>query len=214
MARRTMTTATALALTASAALLLTACGGGDDSSSDDIKGADTGASSPSASGSASAASDANRPDIKLPDTFQADFEDWTNSDPALQTALDDGKERLRASYAAIIEGDPEASYLSYYSGTSAMSTGSAWIKGYKGLTIIGEVRAYDPEITYLGDGKSRATLFYCVDESKGFSKDLKTGETAGTPEGESPKVQYRTSLGKQPNGVWKTLTVETETGAC
>ncbi|WP_326721299.1 hypothetical protein OHT59_19515 [Streptomyces sp. NBC_00243] len=213
MARRTLTTATA-AFAASAALLLTACGGSDDSSSDDIKGADTGSSSPSASVSASAASDADRPDIKLPDSFQADFEGWTNSDPELQTALDDGKERLRASYAAIIDGDPEASYLAYYSGTSALSTGSAWVKGYKGLTITGEVKAYDPEISYLGDAKSRATLFYCVDESKGFSKDLKTGETAGTPEGESPKVLYRTSLGKQANGVWKTLTVETEPGGC
>lgn len=213
MARRTLTTA-AIAFTASTALLLTACGGSDDSSSDDIKGADTGSSSPSAPASASAVSDANRPAIELPDSFQADFEGWTNSDPQLQSALDDGKERLRASYAAIIDGDPEADYLSYYSGTAAMSTGSAWVKGYKGLTIIGEVKAYDPEITYLGDAKSRVTLFYCVDEGKGFSKDLKTGETAGTPEGESPKVQYRTSLGKQTNGVWKTLTVETEPGGC
>ena len=132
----------------------------------------------------------------------------------LQTALNDGKERLRASYAAIIDGDPEAGYLAFYSGQAAMSTGSTWVKGYKGLTIIGEVKVYNPEIAYLGKNKKRATLFYCVDESKGYSKDLKTGETAGTPKGESPKVQYRTSLGKEGNGVWKTITVETEPGAC
>ncbi|MGX1909813.1 hypothetical protein ACWIID_13225 [Streptomyces phaeochromogenes] len=209
MARRTVTTAAALA--ASAALLLTACGGGDDSSSDGIKGADKG-SSPSAS--ASAASKADRPVIELPKTFQADFEGWTDSDPELQTALNDGKERLRASYAAIIDGDPEAASMSFYSGQGAMSTGSAWVKGYKGLTIVGEVKAYAPEITYIGKTKKRATLFYCVDESKGFSKDLKTGEKAGTPKGESPKVQYRTSLGREANGVWKTQTVETKPGGC
>jgi len=209
--RRTLTT-TAAALTATATLLLTACGGSDDSSSDDIKGADTGAGSPSVS--ASKAPGANRPDIKLPDTFQADFEGWTNSDPELQTALDDGKERLRASYAAIIAAEPEASYLSFYSGPSAMSTGSTWVKSYKGLTIIGEVKVSDPEIAYLGSKKNRATLSYCVDESKGFSKDLKSGETAGTPKGESPKVRYLTSLGKQSNGVWKTMTVETKPGGC
>jgi hypothetical protein len=211
-ARRTRTLPTAAALAATAALLLTACGGGDDSSSDDIKGADEGASSPSAS--TSAASETERPVIKLPKSFQATFEGWTNSDPELQTALNDGKERLRASYAAIIDGDPEAGYLSFYSGQAAMGTGSAWVKGYKGLTITGEVKVYDPEITYLGKNKTRATLFYCVDESKGYSKDLKTGETAGTPKGESPKVQYRTSLGKAANGVWKTGTVETEPGGC
>ncbi|MFI1357270.1 hypothetical protein ACH4TV_27345 [Streptomyces sp. NPDC020898] len=203
------------ALTTSAALLLTACGGGsDDSSSDDIKGADTGSSSPSASVSASAASSAKRPDITLPSSFQAQFEGWTNSDPELQIALNDGKERLRASYAAIIASAPESSALAFYSGTSAMSTGSTWVKGYQGLTIIGEVTVSDPQVAYLGDAKKRATLVYCVDESKGYSKDLKTGETAGTPKGESPKVQYRTSLGKESNGVWKTMTVETKPGAC
>ncbi|MEV0218420.1 hypothetical protein [Streptomyces sp. NPDC050704] len=212
MARHTVTTAAA-AFAVTSALLLTACGGGDDSTTDDIKGADQGSSS-SPSASASAASDAKRPAIKLPKSFRAGFEGWTNSDPDLQTALNDGKERLRASYAAIIESDPEADYLAFYSGRAAMSTGSAWVKGYKGLTIIGEVKVYDPEITYLGKTKTRATLFYCVDESKGYSKDLKSGETAGTPKGESPKVQYRTSLGKESSGVWKTETVETEAGGC
>jgi len=210
-ARRALTT-TAAALTITASLLLTGCGGGDDSSSGDIKGADTGSKSPSAS--ASAASDTKRPAIKLPASFKADFEGWTNSDPELQTALNDGKERLRASYAAIIAEDPELSALSFYSGTSAMSTGSVWVKGYKGLTIIGKVRAYNPEVAYIGKTKARATLLYCVDEGKGYSKDLKTGETAGTPKGESPLVQYRTSLGKQADGVWKTMTVETQPGGC
>ncbi|MGW2422248.1 hypothetical protein ACWC0C_23840 [Streptomyces sp. NPDC001709] len=196
-----------------AAVLLTACGSGsDDKSPDGIKGASTGSSSPSAS--ASAASNANRPLIKLPSSFQAHFEGWTNSDPELQTALNDGSERLKASYAAIIAGDPEYKALAFYSGTSAMSTGSTWIKGYKGMTITGMVTVYNPQIAYVGGAKKRATLFYCVDESKGYSKDLKTGETDGTPKGESPKVQYRTSLSRQPNGVWKTMTVETQPGAC
>ncbi|POX56400.1 hypothetical protein C3489_04910 [Streptomyces sp. Ru71] len=211
MARRALTATT---LAATAALLLTACGGGDDKSTDDIKGADTGSGSPSATASPSGASDAKRPVVTLPGSFQAEFQSWTNSDPELQTALNDGKERLRASYAAIIAGNPQYDALAFYSGTSAMSTGSAWVKGYKGLTIVGKVTVSDPQISYLGETKKRATLFYCVDESKGYSKDLKTGETAGTPKGESPKVQYRTSLAKQANGVWKTLTVETQPGAC
>ncbi|MFG2790522.1 hypothetical protein [Streptomyces sp. NPDC048419] len=211
MARRALPS-TAAAFTTAAVLLLTGCGGGDKSSSGDIKGADTGSGSPSAS--ASTVSGVKRPDIKLPGSFKANFADWTNSDPALQTAMNDGKERLRASYAAIIAGDPEYSALSFYSGTSAMSTGAKWIKGYKGLTIVGQVKAYNPEISYIGDAKKRATLAYCVDEGKGYSKDLKTGEKSGTPKGESPLVEYRTSLGKQADGVWKTMTVETQPGGC
>jgi hypothetical protein len=210
-ARRALTATT---LAATAALLLTACGSGGDTSPDDIKGADTGSPTASASASTSGASNVKRPVVTLPGSFQAEFQNWTNSDPDLQTALNDGRERLRASYAAIIAGNPQYDALAFYSGTSAMSTGSAWVKGYKGLTIIGKVTVSGAQIAYVGQSKSRATLFYCVDESKGYSKDLKTGATEGTPKGESPKVQYRTSLAKQADGVWKTMAVETQPGAC
>jgi len=201
----------AIACAAAAALLLTACGSENDSSSDKVKRTDARSenSSPSAPASAS-----KRPVIKLPHTFTADFAGWTSNNPKLQTALNDGKERLRASYAAIIAGDANFSALSFYSVTSAMSTGSTWVKGYKGLTITGEVRVYNPEIAYIGKSRTRATLSYCVDESKGSSEDLKTGEKSGTPKGESPTVQYRTSLARQTGGIWKTATVETQPGGC
>lgn len=199
-----------VALTASTTLLLTACAGGSDDSSDEIEGAGKGSSKPSAS--ASESTDVNRPKITLPESFKADFAGWTASDPKIQSILDDGKERLRGTYAAIGEADPKADYLAFYSARSALATGEEWVKGYKGLTITGEVKAYRPEAEIREKG--RATLFYCVDESKGYSKDLKTGEKEGTPEGESPKVQYRTALEKSDNGVWKTTSVETDPGGC
>ncbi|WP_336605860.1 hypothetical protein [Streptomyces sp. BA2] len=209
MARRTMPIAATLV--ASAALLLTACGGGgSDDSSDKIEGAGQGSSKPSPT--ASESSDVDRPKITLPKSFKADFEGWTDSDPKVQSILNDGKERLRGTYAAIGEANPKADYLAFYSARGALTTGEDWVKGYKGLTITGEVKAFNPEAEIREKG--RATLFYCVDESKGFSKDLKTGKKEGTPEGESPKVQYRTALEKGDNGVWMTTSVETEPGGC
>jgi hypothetical protein len=103
-ARRALTT-TAAAFTATAALLLTACGGGDDKSSGGIKGADAGSSNPSASASASTSSKVKRPEITIPASFQLTFENWTSSDPDEQAALNDGREQLRAGYAAIIDND-------------------------------------------------------------------------------------------------------------
>ncbi|MGW7068556.1 hypothetical protein ACWGII_10495 [Streptomyces sp. NPDC054855] len=209
MARRSMPALAALA--ASTTLLLTACGGGgSDDSSDKIEGAGQGSNKPSAT--ASPSSDVNRPKITLPESFKADFAGWTDSDPKIQSILDDGKERLRGTYAAIGEADPKAGYLAFYSARSALATGEEWVAGYKGMTITGEVKAYSPEAEIREKG--RATLFYCVDESKGYSKDLKTGKKEGTPEGESPKVQYRTALEKGDNGVWKTTSVETDPGGC
>lgn len=199
------------ALVASATLLLTACGGGgDDSPADEIEGAGKGSAKPSAT--ASDSSGVDRPKITLPESFKADFVGWTDSDPKVQSVLDDGKERLRGTYAAIGEADPKADYLAFYSARSALASGEKWVEGYKGLTITGEVKAFDPQAKIREKG--RATLFYCVDESKGFSKDLRTGKKEGTPEGESPKVQYRTALEKNDDGVWMTTSVETAPGRC
>ncbi|MFI6091382.1 hypothetical protein [Streptomyces sp. NPDC051218] len=199
------------ALVASAAVLLSACGGdGGADSSDKIEGAGRGSGEPTPT--ASESSDVDRPEITLPKSFKADFQGWTDSDPRLQSILNDGKERLRGTYAAIGEADPKADYLAFYSARSALASGEKWVEGYKGLTITGEVRAFNPEAEIREKG--RATLFYCVDESKGFSKDLKTGKKEGTPEGESPKVQYRTALEKSDDGVWITTSVETAPEGC
>ncbi|MFJ3231519.1 hypothetical protein [Streptomyces sp. NPDC086787] len=204
----------AAALTASAALLLTACGsgGGGDSTSDKIKGADQGASS-SPSASASAASDVKRPEITLPKSFQMSFENWTNSDPKLQAIMDDGKERLLGTYSAIVKQDPQAESITFYNTASALSTGQAWVKGFTGknLTLIGKGRAFDPQARISPDGSG--TLFYCVDEGKGSTKDLKTGKVTNTP-ADDAYAFYQTKLSKSGDGVWKTTMVKSTRGDC
>lgn len=206
---------TIAALTASTALLLTACGsgGGDDSSSDKIRGADTGAkSSPSAS--TSAASDVKRPEITLPSTFTMTFEGWTNSDPKLQALLNDGKEGLRAVHAAIIDADPNAGPVAFYNEGAALESARAWVKGYVKTddSLVGKVRVFDSQVQVNSQGLG--VLFYCVDEGKASTKNRKTNKLAGTPKGTSPYLQYRTTLEKTSQGVWKTRSVQTERGAC
>lgn len=205
----------AAALTVAAALLLTACGGSEDSSksNDKIAGADQGGPE-SASPSASAKPDGGkRPEIKLPKSFQVDFESWKNSDPKLQAIMDDGKERLLASYAAIINADPQYGALTFYSESDAHRTGSTWIKGFadKHLTLIGKGRVFQPQPRISPDGSG--TLFYCVDEGKGSTKDTKTGKVTATP-ADDAFVLYRTKLRKTDEGIWKTTMVQTERGAC
>jgi hypothetical protein len=203
------------ALTASAALLLTACGsgGGDKDSSDKIEGAG-GGDKASASAEPSEKAKAGRPEIKLPSSFQMDFEGWTNSDPKLQAILDDGKEALRADHAAIIEGDPDASYVKFYNNPTSEASSRKWIKGFvdKDLTLTGKARVFKPQVRINSTGSG--ILFYCMDESKGFTKNLKTKEVAGTPKGESPRVQYQTRLDRTKDGVWKTSSSTTNRGGC
>ncbi len=206
-------------LTASAALLLTACGSGggdDDSSSDKIQGADTGAASTAAaSPTASAApGGAGRPEITLPEEFQAHFEQWTNSDPKLQAILNDGREELRAQYAAVIEADPDSEAVAFYNSEATLPTARTWIKQFvdDDETLIGQVKVFDPQVS-VGDSGS-GVLFYCVDERQASTKNRKTGDVTRTPDKPESVIQYRINLDRTSRGVWKAASVNVVPGAC
>ncbi|SNX63232.1 hypothetical protein SAMN06272735_5034 [Streptomyces sp. TLI_55] len=214
MARRTLPV-TAAAFATMAALLLSACGGGDDSSSDDIKGADTGASSPSASASASASSDVKRPKITIPSSFQLTFADWTSSDAAKQAVLNDAREELRAGYAAIIADEPDGGEATaFYTTKPGLLQAQQWIKTYtdKDLSVVGKLPVYDPKVILAKEGV--ASLSYCTDESKAYSKERKTGTVAGNPSGTDPKVSYTITIVRNEQGVWLTDTVHSQRGGC
>ncbi|MFI6561574.1 hypothetical protein [Streptomyces sp. NPDC050534] len=208
---------TIAALTASAALLLTACGsgGGGDSSSDDIKGAGTagGASSPSPSASASR-DGVKRPEITLPKEFQADFENWTNSDPKLQAILNDGREELRSEYAAVIEADVNSEAVAFYNSEATLPSAHKWIKQFvdDDETLIGKVSVFNPKVLISDSGSG--ALFYCVDERQASTKDRKTGKIVKTPDKPENVIQYRTRLDKTSQGVWKLTSVNVVPGAC
>ncbi|MBJ6615317.1 hypothetical protein [Streptomyces sp. I4(2020)] len=212
MARRAFTI-TAAALTATTALLLTGCGG--DESPDDIKGAESGSPSPSASAPATAAPGAKRPEITLPSSFRLAFQDWKSDKSEEQAVLNDGKEELRSGYAAIIDNDLDSEALVFYHTTSGLSQAQQWIKTYtdKNLTVIGDLPVYDPEVV-LGSGGGNAVLNYCTDESKASTKNLKTGEVQGNPPGTAPEVFYSVSMTKNEQGVWQTVSVRSERGGC
>ncbi|MFP3117562.1 hypothetical protein [Streptomyces sp. Iso 434] len=202
-------------LTAVTALLLTACGSGGsgDDTSDAIKGAGGGDKDTSAPADASAEQDgAKRPEIKLPKSLQVDFTNWSNSDPKLQAIMDDGEELLLSSYAAIGEGDPWHPAFTFYSESDALRTGAEWIKGFaeKNLALFGKARVFQPQARVSPDGPG--TLFYCVDEGEGSTRNTKTGEITATP-ADDALVLYRTKLSRSHEGVWKPTMVQTERGA-
>ncbi|MFD7685299.1 hypothetical protein [Streptomyces sp. NPDC059781] len=211
MARRAFTTA---ALTMTAALLLSACGG-DDAPSDDIKGADTGSESPSTSTPASAPSDVKRPEITLPSSFKLTFENWTSSDPDEQAVLDDGKEQLRAGYAAIIANDPDSEALAFYDTAAGLSQDQKWIRSYtdKNVTVVGELPVFDPKAELFAR-KTKAQLRYCTDESGARTKHRKTSEETGNPAGTAPEVAYTVTMQKNAQGVWQTVSTTSKRDGC
>ncbi|MFG2649395.1 hypothetical protein [Streptomyces sp. NPDC048436] len=203
------------ALAVSAALLLSSCGSSDDESKDNdkIAGADQEGGKKSASPSASPAEDSGRPEIKLPADLTMTFESPTTGDAVKKAVLADSAERMRAVNASITGTDPKGEAVSYYNTGKALEAAVTWVEKFKDadLTLTGAVRYYDRRVT-LKD-KTTATLAFCADESKGYSKKKANDEINKTPVTKNSYVLYNTQLVKNSGGTWQTSQIISTRGA-
>ncbi|WP_367045037.1 hypothetical protein [Streptomyces sp. Je 1-332] len=204
-----------VALTAAAALLLTSCGSGDDEAKDNDKmaGAEQEDGKKSTSPSASPSEESGRPKIKLPDDLTMTFEEPRTGDAVKKAVLADDAERMRAVNAAITGTDPTAEAVGYYNTGKALEASASWIEEFKAadLSLTGTVRYYDHQVT-LKDKKT-ATLSFCADESKGYTKSKKNDKTNKTPVTKNSYVSYNTQLIKNDAGTWQTSQIISTRGA-
>ncbi|HUW55456.1 MAG TPA: hypothetical protein VMZ92_02400, partial [Planctomycetota bacterium] len=196
--------ATAMAAAAALTLLLTACGSDEDDGTpqdDKIQGADKAKETPSPSAADEAAS---RPKIKLPDDLEVTFSPEETGDPAKDAVLRDNAERMKAVQSAIAGLDPKYEALNYYNADRALGETSEWVEQFKDekLTVTGVVHYVDRQVRLKDD--RTATLTFCADESKGYSKSLETGKVNVTPVTKDSYVIYNTELQKSDQGVWQT----------
>ncbi|MFE1797893.1 hypothetical protein ACFW9L_17235 [Streptomyces sp. NPDC059517] len=207
----------AITLTAAAALTLSACGGDSDSKDKgSAKGKSAGADAgdaKSASPTASAADVAGRPDITLPSDLKLIFETKKTGDAVKDAVLADNAERMRAVDAAITGTDPDGEALAYYNTGKAREAALTWVKQFKdaNASLTGEARYYDRSVTL--KSATTALLSFCADESKGFSKDKKTGKADRTPATKNSYVHYNTRLDKNSAGTWQTSQIISTRGA-
>ncbi|MEU9140808.1 hypothetical protein AB0D33_33430 [Streptomyces sp. NPDC048404] len=203
MKRRSLPVAAAFAATT--ALLLTACGGGDDApkANDKIAGADQGQTG-SASPSASASTDPDRPDITLPGDVKDEFEGWKTGDAMKDAVLADAGRAQTATNDAIIKGTSDTPGLAFYYKGKALTSSAKWVQKWldAGITYTGATRYYSPKVEIF-DSKS-AGVSYCADESKAYNKNRKTKKVDRTPAGKDAYVLYNTRLEKTGQGVWQT----------
>ncbi|MGA5523343.1 hypothetical protein [Streptomyces pseudogriseolus] len=206
---RRPTILTALALTAAAALTLSACG----SDHGEAGGTEAERGNKPASPSTSADPSPDRPEIRLPADLKLTFEGGETGDPVKDAILADNAERMRAVDAAITGTDPEGKALAFYNTGKALQAALDWVAQFEeaGATLTGEARYYDREVTLKGEDS--ATLIFCADESKGFSKDKKTDEVHKTPVTENSYVLYNTRLDRNTDGVWQTSQIVSTRGA-
>ncbi|MFJ3665780.1 hypothetical protein ACIPSE_04930 [Streptomyces sp. NPDC090106] len=186
MKRRSLPVAAAFAATT--ALLLTACGSGDDGSksNDKIAGADQSSASPSASASASGAPSEDKPDgvdVSLPKDVDLVF-DWDKpKDKNEAAAMDDAANYIRAIYHGVVKRTADDAAIATYSTGGGLHYAEVQIgdRVKNGWTATGTRRHYDVSTRSTTSG-SAVEVAFCVDSSKFYSKEVKTGKVIkGTP---------------------------------
>ncbi|MER7777400.1 hypothetical protein ABTZ21_20800 [Streptomyces sp. NPDC096191] len=204
---------TATALSAIAALTLSACGGGDDDSGDNdkIAGADTGQASTSASPSTPGS--AERPKVTLPSDVKDVFSPEETGKSVEDAILRDNAEFVRALDAAIVAQDPRLPALEFYTEGEGAAAAEKWVQGFKdaGWTVTGTTRYFDRAVKVKSE--TSAAIGYCADESKAYSKVVKTGELTGTKVSKNSYVAYSVEVAKNKQGVWELVKIASTRGA-
>ncbi|NUP20479.1 MAG: hypothetical protein HOZ81_31235 [Streptomyces sp.] len=208
MARRALPTTTA-AFATTAALLLTACGGSDNSSPGDIKGADTGSNSPSAS----AAADSDRPDVSLPSDLKVDFDMTDPSDTKHAAALDNAKNYILALNHGITAQDPKDPAYQFYSLGNATKYARTQIQAWVDdeWTATGTDSYYRAQTDDVGSSGG-VLVTMCRDQSKFYGKNVKTQKIKYTDPSLNDYQEFRLLM-KPPQGsqkIWKVLQIEVE----
>ncbi|MEU9217443.1 hypothetical protein AB0D47_12985 [Streptomyces sp. NPDC048376] len=110
--------------------------------------------------------------MELPSDSKLTFEGAETGDPVKDAVLADNAERMCAVDAAVAGTDPEG---------KAAEAAVSWVGQFEraNATVTGQVRSFDREVE--PRDKTSAVLTFRADESKGFSKDKKTGKVAKTP---------------------------------
>ncbi|MDH6217762.1 hypothetical protein [Streptomyces pseudovenezuelae] len=203
MKRRTLPTAVAIA--AAAGMLLTACGGGDDSSkaNDKIAGADEGASS-SPSPSASATTDKDAPTFDLPSDITVTVERKSTGDATKDAVLQDVAYSAQTRLEAFAKSDGRTANMSRYFGASAFTYWTQRVEtvAKAGLTVTGTYRFFNFEVTDVANAKT-AAVRYCEDQSKGYSKEIKTNKVLRTKPSNKDFILYTLQAAKDSRGDWQ-----------
>ncbi|GAA2639635.1 hypothetical protein [Streptomyces axinellae] len=200
-------------LAATGALLLGACGGDGGGSSDEIKGADKGGESPSASASASkgeATDDGiKRPVIKLGKGAENVFEKADTGDPVKDGVLADAQRGINAS-DQVITRHKGVKTLEFYSKKGALLDANNYVKGWveDGRSWVGKVRYYDWAVELQGEHK--ATVKYCIDQSGGQTKLLKSGKLLPNNGGKKNFGYATSQMERNKEGVWQEVSGDTE----
>jgi hypothetical protein len=200
-----------------AALLLTACGGGGSDSADKIQPSDSGtqsATATSASPTATVSDNVNRPSTALPKDLTMVF-DWPKTGNATKDAvLNDAEQYVRGYNRAAAAHNLKDPAYQFYSRDDALTYARDQIKvtSDNGWAPTGYDRYYSAAVSNVS--ADSATLSFCEDQTKTYSKVVKTGKVLLTSPSSEDFAQFNLLLFKDTtDGVWQSSKITVVVGA-
>ncbi|MGW2823267.1 hypothetical protein ACWC24_20100 [Streptomyces sp. NPDC001443] len=178
---------------------------GHDSVSDKIKGAGSGESaSASPTASASVAAEKNAPTFAFPSDIKANVERDSTADAVKDAVLRDVAYSAQARLEAFAKGTGRTANMNRYFAASALTYWTERVATVKkdGLTVSGEYRFYGFEVTDVANGKT-AAVRYCEDQSKGYSKEIKSQKVLHTEPSDQDFILYTLQASKDAAGDWQ-----------
>ncbi|MFC9504926.1 hypothetical protein [Streptomyces sp. NPDC057002] len=199
--RRVATACLLVAVTFSAAGCSSDSDGG--SSSDKIAGAGSGEEG-SPTPSASASAEENAPNFDFPSDLTVAVERESTKDATKDAILRDTAYSAQANIEAFAQGNSQTANLNRYFAGPAFAYWTKQVADFKkdGLTLTGEYRYYKFEVTDIANGKT-AAIRYCEDQSKAYSKEIKTKKVLRTKVSDKSFVLYTLQAQKDSAGDWQ-----------
>ncbi|CAL9296270.1 hypothetical protein [Streptomyces sp. SudanB66_2053] len=221
MKRRTLPVAAAFA--AAATLLLTACGGGGDQSGDSDTIADSGtgqgAEKPTKPTEPLGAPAEDKPDgvdVSLPKDMNLVF-DWEKpKDENEAAAMEDAANYVRAIYHGVDKRTSNVAAVTAYSTGGGLTYAQTQIgdRVDGGWTATGTRRHYQA-ITRSASNGTSVEVAFCVDSSKFYGKEIKTGKVLKSAPSIADYDHFTFIMVKVPtgDGLWQTSKVFVEAKA-
>ncbi|KAB1144178.1 hypothetical protein F7R91_22740 [Streptomyces luteolifulvus] len=203
--RTTRQRTAAAGLLVAVAISVTGCSSDSDDGSggEKIEGAGSGKSA-SPSSTASEPAEKNAPTFAFPSDLRVSVERDQTGDATKDAILRDAAYSAQANIEAFAKGDAKSANLSRYLGGSAFTYWSQQVADFKkdGLTLTGEYRYYDFKVTDVANAKTAAAT-YCEDQSKAFSKEIKSKKVLRTKASDKSYVLYTLQVAKDAAGDWQ-----------
>ncbi|GAA2946718.1 MULTISPECIES: hypothetical protein [Streptomyces] len=194
-------------------LSMTGCSSDSDdgSGNDKIAGAESGKASPSTP-SPSAPAEKNAPSFGFPPDIKVAVDRQSSGDPTKDVILRDTAYAAQARVEAFAKSESQTANMSRYFAANALSYWAGRVESFKkdGLTVTGDYRYFDFEVTDVADGK--AAVRYCEDQSKAYNKEIKTDKVQRTKPSDKSFVLYSVQAARDSAGDWQVMQQSWEKG--